>query len=333
MSSDTDLRATTLANRTGPAATERDNRARMRRLVSEAGLIGVTILVFLALYAAAPTFRSTDNLINILQQNAIFGVVACGMLVMIISGGFDLSVGATGAAASVATAHLSSAGWPVWECLAAAIVIGVVVGAANGAIIAYLRINAFVATLGMNSVVVGLLFVATNARPSYAKPGQLFWLGLNRTYGIPNAFIVLLVCALLTWFLLTRTRFGHYVFSVGGNEYASMLSGVNVARTKLVVFIYGGLMAGVAGLLLIGQTGLGQPASATNWPLTAIAICVVGGAALSGGQGRTRDVLIATLLLGMIANGLNQLNVSAYWQPAVTGAVILGAVLLDRRKR
>lgn len=295
-------------------------------------LIGVTVLIFLVLAGVSDSFRSPANMLNILQQNAIIGIVACGMLTMIISGGFDLSVGATGAAACVAAATLNGAGVSEPVAIAAALGIGLVIGLANGIVIGYLRINPFVATLGMASVVSGLLFVVTNAQPAYAQPGAFSWLGIERSLGVPNAFIALLIVGLVTWVLLSRTRFGHYVFSVGGNEHAALLSGVNVAAVKLGVYVYGSVLASIAGLVLLGQTTIGQPNSATAWPLEAIAICIVGGAALAGGQGRVRDVLVATLLLGMVANGLNQLNVSTYWQPAVTGAVILAAVLLDRSR-
>lgn len=339
MSTPHDPGATHVANVPQNAPTDRSlaansaaRRGSLRRLVSEAALVGVTVLTFLILASISDSFRSPANLLNILQQNAIYGIVACGMLTMIISGGFDLSVGATGAAASVAAAHLSAANSSPAVAIGAGLAVGLVVGLTNGFVIGYLHINPFVATLGMSSVVTGLLFVATDAQPAYAKLNAFSWLGLNRTLGIPNAFIALLVVGALTWLLLARTRFGHYVFSVGGNEHAALLSGVNVAAVKLAVYTFGSICASFAGIVLLGTTSLGQPNSATDWPLTAIAICIVGGAALAGGQGRVRDVLVATLLLGMVANGLNQLGVSTYWQPAVTGAVILAAVLLDRSR-
>lgn len=325
--------STAVAEDRGKAAVHSAKRQQTKRRISEAGLLGVTGLVFLVLFAASPSFRDPTNLLNILQQNSIYGIVACGMLVMIISGGFDLSVGATGAAATVATAYLSSTGLPPWICILAALGVGLVVGIVNGVVIGRVKINPFIATLGTNSIILGLLFVITGAQPFMAKQEDYYWLGLDYTWGIPNAFLIFMGCAILTWFILTKTKFGHYVFSVGGNEYASMLSGVGVVKTKMIVFTYGAVMASVAGLVLIGQTGTGQPGAAADWPLATIAICVVGGAALSGGQGRVRDVVVATLLLGMITNGLNQLGVSTYWQPVVTGFVILVAVVMDRSKR
>jgi ribose/xylose/arabinose/galactoside ABC-type transport system permease subunit len=139
--------------------------------------------------------------------------------------------------------------------------------------------------------------------------------------------------AVVTWFLLGRTKWGHYVYSVGGNREASYLSGVPVVSTQLAAFVFGGLCAAFGGLILLGQSTIGQPSSATDWPLTAIAICVIGGVPLSGGEGRLHGTIAATLLLGVVTDGLNLLNVSAYIQPTVTGAVILIAVAVDRLSR
>jgi ribose/xylose/arabinose/galactoside ABC-type transport system permease subunit len=145
--------------------------------------------------------------------------------------------------------------------------------------------------------------------------------------------VLYLLVAAATWLLMRRTKWGQYVYSVGGNREASFLSGVPVVSAQTAAFCFGGAMAGVGGLLLLGESGIGQPASATDWPLTAIAICVIGGVALSGGEGRIQDTIAAALLLGVLYDGLNLLNVSPYVQPAVTGAVILLAVAGDQFSR
>ena len=291
------------------------------------GLLGAFAALFLYLIIVSPAFRNTGNLLNLLQQNAIIGVVACGMLVMIVSGGFDLSVGAVGATASVLAAQISG-GVPPTVVIVAALALGAAIGGVNGFLIAKLRINPFVTTLGMASVVSGLLFVATNAQPIPLGGGMSFFnaLGLGHVWRVPTDFLVLLGCAGLIWTLLRLTRFGHYLYAVGGNEQASLLSGIPVARVKILAYMIGGLFSAIAGLILLGQTAIGQPSAATDWPLSAIAVCVVGGASLAGGSGSIPATILGTLLLGTVANGLNQLNVSPYWQPAVTGAVVLVAV-------
>jgi ribose/xylose/arabinose/galactoside ABC-type transport system permease subunit len=146
-------------------------------------------------------------------------------------------------------------------------------------------------------------------------------------------FFVYMVVVVITWVLMRRTKWGHYVYSVGGNRDASFLSGVPVVSAQTLAFCFGGFMAAVGGLLLLGESGIGQPASAENWPLTAIAICVIAGVSLQGGEGRVQDTIAACLLLGVVDNGLNLLNVSPYVQPAVTGAVILIAVSGDQISR
>jgi ribose/xylose/arabinose/galactoside ABC-type transport system permease subunit len=301
-------------------------------LIRRFGLWAVLILVVAGFMIASTTFRQTINLENILEQNAIIGIVACGMLVMMIAGGFDLSVGAVGATSSVTAAWISESHGTLLA-IVAGLAVGLVTGTINGLLIAKVKINAFIATFAMASVVSGLLFVSTGAQ---SKPGNtpfLSSLASNRWHGIPVAFIVFLGCLILVWAVLTRTRYGHYVYSVGGNAEASHLSGVPVQRVQMFAFILGGLFAAGGGLVLLGQTTIGQPSSAADWPLEAIAICVVAGIALTGGIGRAPDVLAGTLLLGVIADGLNQLNVSPYWQPTVTGLVILVAVTLDRYNR
>ncbi|RKS80042.1 ribose transport system permease protein [Motilibacter peucedani] len=301
-------------------------------LLRRGGLWLVLALVVAVLAAVSPTFRQPLNLQNILEQNSIIGIVACGMIVMMVSGGFDLSVGAVGVSASVLAAVVSGRA-PVAVTIGAALALGLGIGLVNGFLIARVRINAFVATFAMASVVSGLLFVSTGAESKPADVRLLAQAAGDRVLGIPVVFVIFVLCLLSVWVFLTRTRYGHYVYSVGGNDEASHLSGVPVERVRMLAFALGGLFAGGAGLLLLGQTAVGQPTAASNWPLQAIAICVVGGVALTGGVGRAEDVLAATLLLGVIANGLNQLNVSPYWQPTVTGLVILVAVVLEQYNR
>lgn len=297
------------------------------------GIWAALAVVVAVLLVVSPSFRTSTNLTNILEQNSLLGIVACGMFVMMVSGGFDLSVGAVGATVAVAVAQVSShAALPV--AIVAGLALGAFIGVLNGALIARGRINPFMTTFAMASLVTGVLFVATSAAPVTGNVGWLTTIALlGKVAGVPDAFIVYIAIAALTWVLMRRTKWGHYVYSVGGNREASFLSGVPVVSAQMMAFCFGGLMAAVGGLLLVGQSGIGQPSSATDWPLTAIAICVIGGVPLSGGEGRIQDTIAAALLLGVVYNGLNLLNVSPYVQPAVTGAVILIAVAGDQVSR
>jgi ribose/xylose/arabinose/galactoside ABC-type transport system permease subunit len=294
--------------------------------VALAVVVGVLLVI-------SPSFRTSANLTNILEQNSLLGIVACGMFVMMVSGGFDLSVGAVGATVAVAAAQVSAHA-PLPVAIVTGLALGAFVGLLNGALIAKGRINPFMTTFAMASLVTGVLFVATSAAPITGNVGWLTTVALlGQVAGIPDAFVLYMAIAGLTWVLMRRTKWGHYVYSLGGNREASFLSGVPVVPVQTMAFCFGGLMAGVGGLLLLGQSGIGQPSSAADWPLTAIAICVIGGVPLSGGEGRVQDTIAAALLLGVVYNGLNLLNVSPYVQPAVTGGVILVAVAGDQISR
>lgn len=315
----------------GLADTQLRKEQRRRRLIafgSRYGMLAIFVGIVFVLLITVPAFRNPTNLLNLLQQNSIIGIVACGMAMMIIVGGFDLSVGAIGAMSSVVAAGVFIAlGIPFG--VVASLAAGLVVGLLNGGLIAKVGINPFVATLGTQILVTGLLFVATDARPVYGLPPGWTFVGLGRLGPIPVATIVFGVVAVAVWITLRFTTFGHYIYAVGGNPEASRLAGVPVDRVRIATYAVGGLLAAVAGLVLLGQTNIGQPAAATTWPLTAIAAVVVGGTPLSGGIGSVWGAVLGTLLLGTVGNALNLIGVSPYWQPAVTGLVILAAVGID----
>ncbi|MCB8878072.1 ABC transporter permease [Acidisoma silvae] len=295
-------------------------------------LLGIFVTLLLIFSLTVPHFATVANLSNVLQRNSIIGIVACGMLLMIILAGFDLSVGAVGAMSSVVAAalivHVSMVAG-----IAAGLLLGLVVGLVNGFCIAKIGINAFVATLATQVLVTGFLFVGTAAQPIYGVPESFTFLGLGKIGPLPVPTLIFAIIALLVWALLRFTTFGHYIYIVGGNRTAARLAGINVDRVTIATYGIGGLLAGVAGIVLLGETTIGQPASATDWPLSAIAAVVVGGVPLSGGVGRVSGAILGTLLLGIIANALNLLGISPFWQPAVTGAVILVAVGVDAYQR
>ena len=308
--------------------------SRMSDFLSRYAISVVFFGLLIVLLIASPDFREPRNLWNVLQQNSIIGIVALGMLVMMISGGFDLSVGAIGAASAVVAAF-AFVNFSIPFGVVGGLLIGLLIGSANGILIAKVGINPFVTTLGMQVFVQGLLFVATDAKPIYGLPSGFTFIGLGRIGPVPVAAIIYGLVALAVWILLRFTRFGHYVYATGGNKEASRLAGVPVDRVIIGAFALGGFLAAVAGLVLLGQVNIGQPAMQAAWPLAAIAACVVGGTSLFGGVGTVPGVVVGTLLLGVVANALNLFGVSPYWQPAVTGVIILAAVGIDafQRKR
>jgi ribose transport system permease protein/putative xylitol transport system permease protein len=308
---------------------------RSSRLGDFMGRYAITVVfigLLVVLLIASPDFRDPRNLWNVLQQNSIIGIVALGMLVMMISGGFDLSVGAIGAASAVVAAY-AFVNFSIPFGVIGGLAIGLLIGSTNGILIAKVGINPFVTTLGMQVFVQGLLFVATDARPIYGLPSEFTFIGLGKIGPVPVAAIIYGVVAVAVWILLRFSRFGHYVYATGGNKEASRLAGVPVDRVIIGAFALGGFLAAVAGLVLLGQVNIGQPAMQAAWPLAAIAACVVGGTSLFGGVGTVPGVVVGTLLLGVVANALNLFGVSPYWQPAVTGVIILAAVGIDAYQR
>lgn len=298
-------------------------------MIRRYGILVVSAILFLSLSIASPTFHSATNLANLLQQNAIFAIVACGMLLMIIVGGFDLSVGSVGALGNVTAAYLFKT-TSISVGILGGLAIGALAGCMNGLIISKARVNPFVATLGTATLIRGILFVGTNAVPIYGLPRGYTVVGMGSIGPVPIAVLIGAFVVLITFALLHFTLFGHYIYSVGGNEEASRLAGINVDRIKIATYAIGGLFAAVGGLVLLGQTNIGQPSTAESWPLLVIAIVVIGGTPLTGGVGNVLSVVLGTLILGMISNGLNLLNASPYWKPAITGLIILAAVASER---
>jgi ribose transport system permease protein len=303
------------------------------KFAAQYGILIVFCLMLAIFMTTNPDFRRPANLMNILQQSSLIGVVACGMVLVIIAGGFDLSVGAIGAGASIASATIMVSTGSIALGIVGGLAVGLLFGLFNGLLISVARITPFVATLGSGTIMSGLIFAFTNARPVSGIPDVYTEWGLGKIAGIPTSAIVFLIVALLTAAFMKVTRIGHYLYAVGSSPEASKLAGVPVSRTVLVGYALCGLCAGLAGLMLLGQTGIGQPTAGTNWALLAIAAVVVGGTPLRGGTGGIQSAVIGTLLLGVLANALNLYGVSPYWQPAVTGVVILLAVGAENLQR
>ena len=304
---------------------------RLLDLARRRGLLIVFILLVAGMFATTSTFGTYQNLVNVLQQNSVIGIIACGMTFAIILGGFDLSVGSVTALASVVGAtimiDLGTIGIPLG--IVGGLVACLLVGATNGWLIAYLGVNPFVATLGTMTVVRGLLYVATNASPRFGVPYSFTNVGLGYFLGVPNPAIIFLLVALLLGFVLHRTRFGHYVFAVGGNALATAEMGIDTARVRFAVYVLASACAALSGVILVGETASATPQAALGYELTAIAAVIVGGASLGGGRGRMAGTIVGVFLLGVVANALNLFGVSPFWQPVATGLILIVAVAID----
>ena len=296
-----------------------------RRLGTVAGLVGLCLL----LWILTPHFLTVSNLLNVLEQTSINAVIAVGMTFVILSGGIDLSVGSVLALSGVVMAALLHQGTAVPLAIAGGLAIGFGFGALNGVAIAWGRLPPFIATLGMMSIARGFALLFTEGRPVSGFDEGFRSLATARLLGIPAPVLMTAAVYLAARFVLSSTRFGRYVYAMGGNEEATRLSGVNVRLHKTLVYGVSGLTSAVAAALLTARLNSAQPIAGIMYELDAIAAVVIGGTSLSGGEGGVGGTLIGALIMGVLRNGLNLLGVSSFLQQVVIGLVIVFAVLLD----
>jgi ribose transport system permease protein len=296
-----------------------------RRLGTLAGLIGLCVL----LWILTPHFLTLSNLLNVLEQTSINALIAVGMTFVILSAGIDLSVGSVLALAGVVMATLLQQQWPVAAAIAVGLLMGFAFGALNGVAIAWGRLPPFIATLGMMSIARGCALLFTEGRPVSGFDETFRSLATARILGIPAPVVITAAVYVAARFVLSSTRFGRYVYAMGGNEEATRLSGVNVRLHKMLVYGVSGLTSGIAAVVLTARLNSAQPIAGIMYELDAIAAVVIGGTSLSGGEGGVGGTLIGALIMGVLRNGLNLLGVSSFLQQVVIGLVIVVAVLLD----
>ncbi|MFR0352723.1 ABC transporter permease/substrate-binding protein [Streptomyces sediminimaris] len=305
----------------------------LRRLLLDNGALTALIVLLIALSALSGDFLTTDNLLNVGVQAAVTAVLAFGVTFVIVSAGIDLSVGSVAAlSATVLAWSATSHGVPVVPAVVLSVVTGVAAGLVNGFLIAYGKLPPFIATLAMLSVARGLSLVISEGSP-IPFPGSVSHLGDTLGGWLPVPVLVMIVMGLIAAFVLSRTYIGRSMYAIGGNEEAARLSGLRVKRQKLAIYAFSGLFAAVAGIVLAARLSSAQPQAADGYELDAIAAVVIGGASLAGGTGKASGTLIGALILAVLRNGLNLLNVSAFWQQVVIGVVIALAVLLDTLRR
>ena len=292
------------------------------------------VLACIFLSFSTNSFATSNNLFNVTRNFTFVAVIALGMTVVIISGGIDLSVGSVLCLCSMVLAVVMHAGYSIEVGIAASLGTALLVGAVNGVLIAYLGMPPFVVTLGMLSIARSLAMVASNNTvvfqfgPDHDK--LLFLGGGALLFGIANPVIYMLVLALITGFVLRWTRFGRYVFAIGGNEHAAIVTGVPVRRTKVAVYMVSALSAGIAGVIVTGWLGAVTTNLGAGMELQVIAAAVIGGANLAVGFGTAFGALIGSALIEVIRNSLGLLGINAFWQGAFVGCFIIIAVAFDR---
>ncbi|WP_304616363.1 ABC transporter permease [Paracoccus sp. (in: a-proteobacteria)] len=333
------------ASTTNPASPKRRS-LNLTRILLEGRAFFALIAIIAVFSSLSPNYFTVANFLIMSSQVAIFGILSIGMLLVILNGGIDLSVGSILALSGVVAGammqgvELDALGVilypPVWAVVVLTLCVGAAVGAVNGVLVAIFKVPPFVATLGVMYVARGIALLMTNGltynnlrgREELGNTG-FAWLGFNRLWGIPISVIVLASIAIVAGLMLSRSAFGRWLYASGGNERAAELSGVPVKRVKITVYVVSGMLSAVAGLVLASQLTSAGPTAGMTYELTAIAAVVIGGAALTGGRGTVRGTMLGAFVIGFLSAGLVIIGVSSYWQTVFTGAVIVLAVLMN----
>lgn len=315
----------------------------MKKILSQPVVkpLAALLLMCVAMAFLSENFLTTANFFNVLRQTSVNLCIAVGMTLVILTGGIDLSVGSVLALSGAVAAGLAHQGFSVEEanlfvgftfggCCFAALIIGAVFGCFNGLLVTRFKVPPFVATLGVMTIARGLTMLYTGGFPITNLGGGFEFVGTGWLLGIPMPVWIAVVIIAIFAFFLKKTRTGRYIYAIGGNEKASLLSGIRVDRVVLLVYTLAGILAAVAGVLVTSRLDSAQPNAGSGYELDAIAAVVIGGGSLSGGRGTIVGTVIGALIIGVLNNGLVLLNVSPFWQQVVKGFVILLAVIMDR---
>lgn len=305
----------------------------LRELSQRFGLVFSFVLLCAVLSFLSNRFLTLDNAVNVLRQSTINGIIAVGMTYVILTAGIDLSVGAVLALCTVVTADLLQRGVPVPLAVIIGLGLGAGLGLVNGAIITKARVPPFVATLGMMTVARGLALTYTQGRPITGLPDGFRYIGTGSLGPIPMPIVIAGLTFFLGYVLLMRTRAGEYIFAIGNNPVAARYAGIATHRYTTFVYAVAGLLAGLAGMILVARLNSAQPTAGLGYEFDAIAAVVVGGTSFAGGEGGLGGTLLGALVIAVLNNGLNLLNVSSFYQPVATGVVIALALLLYRAIR
>jgi len=306
---------------------------RWRSLAQALAPLVVLILICTAVSLLTPRFLTEKNLINVVRQSSLNGIIAGGMTLVILTGGIDLSVGSLLAVTSVFAAGTLADGASPIQAMVVGVAIGLGFGLANGLIITIGDVAPFIVTLGTMTIARGVALIYTNGAPIVATDADFRYIGRGSLGPLPVPIIILLIVYAIVYLLLNRTTLGGYLYAIGGNQEAARLSGVPVKVCKTIAYAISGLLAGLTGVILTARLGSAQPNLGVGDELDAIAAVVIGGTSLAGGRGGIIGTLVGALIIGVLSNGLNLMNVNAYYQPVAKGAVILIAILVDRRVR
>ncbi|MGL6199276.1 MAG: ABC transporter permease [Lachnospiraceae bacterium] len=286
------------------------------------------VIIFFSVFT--DSFFAVKNGINILRQVAVLSILSVGMTFVIISGGMDLTVGSMlGLSGVICAKMIAEFGMPAFAAILLTIVSTVAFGTVTGALIVSLRVPAIVITLGMMTVARGLAYIISGGFPIYDIPESVVYLGQGYIGVIPVPVIIMVIIILIANYMLNRSYIGRYVFAIGGNEEAARLAGVAVDKIKIGLYTVSGLLAGLAGVILMARISSGAPASGTGMEMDVVTAVVIGGVSINGGKGKISGAFIGALIIGVLSNGLTIMNIGEYYQQVVKGVVLILAVAFD----
>jgi L-arabinose transport system permease protein len=319
-------------NITNTLVPAKNDKQRWWQQITEYSLVVIFILMFITMSLTVDHFFSIENMLGLALSISQIGMVACTMMFCLASRDFDLSVGSTVAFAGVLCAMVLNATGNTFIAIIAAVAAGSAIGFVNGAVIAYLRINALITTLATMEVVRGLGFIVSHGQAVGVSSDTFIALGGLTMFGVSLPIWVTLACFIVFGVLLNQTVYGRNTLAIGGNPEASHLAGINVERTRIWIFLIQGAVAALAGVILASRITSGQPNAADGFELNVISACVLGGVSLLGGRATISGVVIGVLIMGTVENVMNLMNIDAFYQYLVRGAILLAAVLLDQLK-
>lgn len=323
--------------------TELIKHVTVQQFLRKYGIVVIFLVICILLSIISPAFATMRNLTNVVRQVSIIGILAMGVTFCIITTGIDLSSGSVLAFVGVIVASFCqtkvvdtqpiSVVMPIFFAILIGLAAGALMGFSNGALTAYGKIPPFVATLGMMTVARGAALLYSGGRPIGYLKKSFTSLGGGHFLKIPIPIWIYLLVGIISFILLSKSKFGRYVFAIGGNMQAARICGINVEKTLVLVYVYAGLLSAVSGILLVARTAAGNPTYGLSYELDAIASTVIGGTSLSGGIGSIPLCVIGAMIIGVLNNGMDLLGVNAYWQQIVKGIIIVVAVVIDSRKR
>ncbi len=295
------------------------------------GLLAALVIMIVAISIARPVFLKPDNIVNVLRQVSMNGILSIGLTFVILTGGIDLSVGSLVAVTSVIAGNLLLQGYDAWVAVLVAVLASVLFGFFNGTMIAYFGLPPFIATLAGQTIGRGFAYVYSDGKPYSVSNKAFLAIGKGSFLGIPIPVIILFVLCAIAMLVLARTTFGRHIYAFGGNRNATKLAGVKTKFVEMMAYVISALMAGVVGVILSARISSGQPTAGLGYELDAIAAVAIGGTSMSGGVGTLTGTILGFIIIGVLSNALTLLNVSSFYQQIVKGAIILIAVLIDMR--